>query len=138
MRYTTAMNKAAKRFLRYALVGISTLAFDLLLLYAATSFLHVPYYVSTPLAFLIAVSLNYFISRTFVFAGTERLMHHGYGYFISAALLGALATTALVAFLVTFEHLYYLVARIAVAGVIGIANYLFNLYLNFKVVGQHQ
>jgi putative flippase GtrA len=133
----TVFSPAIQRFLRYAVVGVSTLCFDLLLLYIATSLLHIPYYLSTPGAFLIAVSINYFISRTHVFKGTERAIHHGYAYFISVALAGAVLTTSLVALLVTFAHLYYLLARVLVAGVIGIGNYLFNLYVNFRVVGKH-
>ncbi len=141
MRYTTAMDKAQyrslRRFLCYALVGASTLSFDLVLLYIATSLLGFPYYISTPASFLIAVSINYFISRRYVFKGTERAVHHGYAYFIGVALLGAFITTSLVALLVTSLHLYYLLARILVAGIIGIGNYLFNLHLNFKVAGIH-
>jgi putative flippase GtrA len=126
------------RFLRYALVGGSTLLFDLLLLTMLTELVHIPYYVSTPLAFLVAVSVNYFISRAFVFVGTERNVHHGYLYFIIIAITGALVTTGLVTLLVQYAHLYYLVARVAVAGIVGIGNYLFNLYINFRVVGKHQ
>jgi len=84
-----------------------------------------------------AVTINYFISRRFVFKGTERRIHHGYAYFIVIAILGAVLTTSLVAFLVSFAHLYYLLARVLVAGIIGIGNYLFNLHLNFRVAGNH-
>jgi len=129
--------RAIRRFLRYALVGVSTLSFDLLLLYIATSIIGIPYYISTPIAFLMAVTINYFISRRFVFKGTERRIHHGYAYFIVIAILGAVLTTSLVAFLVSFAHLYYLLARVLVAGIIGIGNYLFNLHLNFRVAGNH-
>jgi len=126
------------RFLRYAVVGISTLSFDLLLLYVLTTYLSVPYYIGTPIAFLIAVSINYAVSRKFVFRGTERPVHHGYFFFISFALAGALAITLAVTFLVTYFHLYFLLARILVAGIVGIANYLGNLHLNFKVAGIHK
>ena len=125
------------RFLRYAGVGGSTFAFDLLILWVMTEFLGIPYYISTPLAFAIAVSLNYFASRLLVFQGTERLVHHGYVYFITVAGIGALLITASVAFLIEVLFLHYLVARVVVACVVGILNYLFNLYVNFKVVGRH-
>lgn len=128
---------ALLRFFRYALVGVSTLAFDLLLLVALTEYVHIPYYVSTPLAFLVAVSINYALSRAFVFAGTERALYNGYAYFLLGAGAGALIITASVAFLVTYAGMPYLVARIFVAGFVGIANYLFNLYVNFRVVGKH-
>jgi putative flippase GtrA len=134
MRFITP---AFRRFLRYAIVGVSTLCFDLVLLYGATEFLHVPYYIATFGSFLIAVSINYFISRAHVFKGTDRAIHHGYAYFIGVAIIGALLTTALVTALVTYVHLYYLLARVLVAGIIGIGNYLFNLHVNFKVAGKH-
>ncbi|MDB5189287.1 MAG: GtrA family protein [Parcubacteria group bacterium] len=131
------LSPASRRFLRYAAVGVATLSFDLLLLAALTQLLHIPYYISTPFAFLVAVSINYVVSRAFVFRGTERPVHHGYAYFILLALAGAVFITASVAFLVTYVHLYYLVARVLVAGFVGIANYLINLHFNFRVAGHH-
>jgi putative flippase GtrA len=129
---------AFARFARYAVVGVSTLAFDLLLLAALTQLMHVPYYFGTPFAFLVAVSINYGISRGFVFRGTERSVHHGYIYFILLAGAGALFITGGVYLLVTYAHLYYLVARILIAGIVGLFNYLTNLHWNFRVAGKHQ
>jgi putative flippase GtrA len=119
------------------MVGVGTFGFDLALLYVATSVVGIPYYISTPGAFLIAVSANYAISRRIVFTKTQRAWHHGYAYFAVVAMIGAVATTSLVAFLVSFFGLYYLTARILVAGLVGIGNYLFNLFFNFKVAGNH-
>ncbi|KND47501.1 MAG: hypothetical protein AB199_03665 [Parcubacteria bacterium C7867-004] len=133
MRLTPAL----RRFLRYAVVGVSTLAFDLVLLYLITEYAGVPYYIATPLAFLVAVSINYLISRRHVFHGTERTVHHGYAYFISIALAGAFVTTMGVAFFVQALGFYYLFARVLIAGLVGIANYLLNLHFNFRVVGHH-
>lgn len=126
-----------RRFLRYAVVGVSTLTFDLILIWVLTTFFLVPYYLSTPIGFLVAVSINYFLSRRFVFHGTERPIHHGYAYFILMALVGAALITFAVTLLVIYVHLYYLLARVLVAGVVGIANYLGNLHLNFRVAGKH-
>lgn len=129
---------AAFRFLRYTLVGGSTFAFDLLLLYVVTEFLGVPYYIATPGAFLIAVSINYLVSRKFVFKGTTRGHTVGYSAFILVALMGAGVTTLGVTLLVTYAGLYFLVARVLTACVVGMGNYLFNLFYNFKVVGLHE
>ena len=125
------------RFFRYALVGGSTFAFDLGLIWVMTELIGIPYYISTPFAFVVAVSLNYFISRRFVFKGTERKVHHGYAYFITVAGGGALLITLAVALLTETLHLHYLLARTLVACAVGIGNYLFNLHINFKVVGRH-
>jgi putative flippase GtrA len=130
-------SRALRRFLKYTLVGGSTFAFDLLLIYLMTEFLGIPYWASTAIGFVIAVSVNYFVSRRFVFKGTERKVHHGYLYFISVAGGGAFLVTAAVAGLVATFALHYLVARVLVACVMGMANYLFNLHFNFKVAGHH-
>lgn len=129
--------KALVRFLRYTLVGGSTFLFDLLLLFVVTTYAGVPYYLATPGAFLIAVSLNYLISRRFVFRGTTRRHRVGYSVFIGIAVLGALLTTLGVTLFVTYAGLHFLVARVLTALVVGMGNYLFNLFFNFKVVGLH-
>lgn len=129
--------KGLVRFLHYMLVGGSTFAFDLLLIWLMTEFLFIPYYVSTFIGFVIAVSINYFVSRRYVFKGTERKIHHGYAYFLSFAAGGAFLISLAVAFLTETFHLHYLLARILVACVVGTGNYLFNLHFNFKVAGRH-
>ncbi len=131
------MKNGATRFLKYGAVGVSTFLFDLALLYVAVSILKFPIYIATPATFLIAVSCNYAVSRKLVFKGTTRGWTNGYVYFAIVAIGGAFVTTALVEVLVTYLGLFYIVARVAVAGIVGVLNYLFNLYLNFKVVGQH-
>jgi putative flippase GtrA len=128
---------AIRRFVKYSTVGVATLSFDLLLLTALTQLVHVPYTISTPLAFLVAVTVNYLISRAIVFGGTQQPLYRGYAYFLCIALVGAGAITLSVYLLVTYLGLYYLVARVAVAGVVGVGNYLSNLHLNFKVAGIH-
>lgn len=132
-----ATSPAARRFFRYALVGGSTFAFDLLLIWLATEFLGVPYWLSTALGFAIAVSINYFVSRRFVFKGTSRRLHHGYALFLLFASGGALLISGSVALLVSVFGLHYLVARVLVACFVGFGNYLFNLHFNFKVAGHH-
>lgn len=131
------LSPGALRFLRYAGVGVSTLALDLVLLFVLKEFVGIPYYVAIPLAFLLATSLNYAISRVHVFRGTLRPVHHGYLYFILLASLGATITTSATAFLVEFFALHYLLARVGVAGFVGLMNYLLNLHFNFRVVGHH-
>jgi len=129
--------KGLVRFFRYALVGGTTFLFDLLLIWIATELFGVPYYLSTFFGFVIAVSCNYFLSRHFVFKGSERRIHHGYAYFLSIALCGAFLISVAVAFLTETFLLHYMTARILVACVVGVGNYLFNLHVNFKVAGKH-
>ena len=137
MKHDSSLFRTVIRFGRYLVIGVSTFLLDLGMLYVAVSHLGIPYYLATPCSFLITVSCNYALSRKFVFFETSRSWHGGYAYFIGVALSGALVTTLLVTGLVSFFGLYYLIARTIVAGLVGIGNYLFNLYLNFKVAGNH-
>jgi putative flippase GtrA len=118
-------------------VGVSTFLLDLGLLWCMTELLHIPYYLSTGIGFLLAVSVNYFISRHFVFSGTTRPLSHGYAFFIIMAVTSAFLISGAVFVLVQYAGLQYLLARTAVAGIVGVVGYLINLQFNFKVVGLH-
>lgn len=131
------MNNTLKRFVKYSGVGVSTFLFDLLLLFVLTDFLSVNYLVATTLAFLIAVSINYYVSRKYVFKATSREVRKGYVIFIIIALIGALLVTAGMFVLVDLLQINYLFARILIAGVVGFWNYIMNLFVNFRVAGNH-
>lgn len=125
------------RFLKYIVVGFSTFLFDLLLLYILTDILFVNYVLSAGVAFLIAVSINYYLSRTFVFNRTTREFVGGYYWFIAIAGIGMLAVMGLMFLFVAIFGWYYLVSRVVIAGIVGLWNYVMNLFFNFKVVGKH-
>lgn len=129
--------KGVKRFAKYTAVGGTTFLFDLALIWALVELFSLQYPLATALGFIVAVSINYFISRRLVFRGTAREIHHGYLYFIGLAGGGALIVTGAVSLLVSLFALHYLVARVLIACVMGTANYLLNLHFNFKVVGLH-
>ncbi|MBM3271673.1 GtrA family protein [Candidatus Kaiserbacteria bacterium] len=130
--------RGIKRFARYASVGVSTFLLDLALIYAAVTYLHAPYAPAVFVSFLIAVSCNYALSRAHVFKGSERKWHHGYASFMGVALIAASVTTGLATALVSLLGVQFLVARTIIAGLVGMGNYLFNLYVNFKVAGSHR
>jgi putative flippase GtrA len=129
--------KGILRFLKYTSVGVGTFAFDLVLLYAFIEFFEVQYLVATAVAFVLAVSLNFFISSHFVFRGFTRTLLHAYIRFLGAASFALFAITALMFIAVDVFAVHFLVARILVAAVVGFCNYLFNLYLTFQVHGKH-
>lgn len=124
------------RFLKYASVGGSTFLFDLLLLYVLIDYVGIYYVYATAAAFGIAVSINYVLSRRYVFKGTLRSVHSGYGIFLMIALAGLLAVTGLMVVFVEILHMHYLPSRIIIAGMVGMWNYFMNLYVNFKVAGK--
>jgi putative flippase GtrA len=124
------------RFLKYGAVGGSTFGLDLLLM-AGFLKLGMSYPLATYTAFLIAVSINYTLSRQLVFRGTRRSVEVGYINMVLAAALGAFLTMSLTMGVVKVTDLNALAARLPVAVMIGIGNYLFNLYVNFRVAGRH-
>lgn len=128
---------ALRRFSRYTLIGTLTFALDLLLLWILMEFLNAHILVAASLAFFAAVSLNYCINRSFAFKGTERTVWDGYKNFIAIAVVGAISTSMLLWVLVEQTDLHVAIARFVVALVVGIGNYLVNLYFNFRVVGKH-
>jgi len=125
-----------KRFVSYASVGVSTFLFDLFLLFVLIDFFHVQHILATGMAFLIAVSFNFLISRKVVFKGTERPPGKSYVAFILIAGMGLVFVTGLMYVAVDILGIYYLLSRILIAGVVGMWNYLLNLYVNFKVAGK--
>jgi putative flippase GtrA len=131
------MSPALQRFKKYALVGVSTFALDLVLLFVLTDAMGIPYVLSAALAYGAAVSLNYFISRHTVFVGTVRGLRTGYALFLGAALCGMTLVSAGLFVMVEWLSVHYILARFVVAGFVGVGNYVFNLYINFKVAGYH-
>jgi putative flippase GtrA len=125
------------RFFKYALVGGSTFAFDLVLLFVLVDYFKMNEVVAAGVAFVIAVSINYLISRTFVFKGTKQGLKTGYINFIIIALIGLLIVTSGMYLMTVVLQWNYLASRVIVAGFTGCWNYLMNLFVNFKVAGKH-
>jgi len=137
MRYDGRVSLRFRRFFRYSLVGGSTFLLDLALLFLLIDCLQIDYLRAAGVAFLVAVSINYVVSRTFVFPGTTRTLKQGYFNFIGIALLGLGLVVGGMFVVVEKLGVSYLVARILIAAVTGFWNYLMNLFVNFKVVGLH-
>lgn len=131
------MPLSIQRFLTYSVVGATTFAFDLALLFVLTDLFGVHYLSAAGGAFLIAVSCNYLISRRYVFKKTKTHLGRGYLNFFCIAGVGLLIVTGGMYILTTQLGVNYYIARIGIAGLTGFWNYLLNLYLNFKVAGSH-
>lgn len=125
--------KLTKRFLGYSIIGVGTFLFDLYLLNIFTNQLGWYYLQAVIVAFLIAVSINYALSRYFVFKGTTRSVAKGYLYFLQIVIFGVLLTTGFVYLLVEYTPLQPIQARVYTAGIVGIFNFLMNNFFNFKV-----
>lgn len=129
--------KALHRFGKYTVGGLSTFAFDMALLWYLTDVIGINYVVSAGLAFVIAVAINYWFSRSYVFHGTLRSVHAGYVGFNLIAGSGFLAVVILMPVLVEVWGWEYLWARTVIAGLVGLWNYFLNLYVNFQMAGKY-
>src|SRR3989339_343452 len=125
------------RFVRYVAVGTSTFGLDLALLAFFVQVVHLQYLFATGISFLIAVSLNYVLSRKWVFSRTSRTYERGYVNFLLIAVFGLFLVVSLMAVAVEYFFFSYIIALVLVACVVGMLNYLLNLYWNFNIAGKH-
>lgn len=123
--------------MEYSLIGTSTSALDVYLLWVLTEYFNVYYLTSVGGTFLVAATLDYLADRHFVFAKTKRNPEIGYLYFLLILGAGLVMTLLAMAVLVEILSVNYIVARILVAGAVGIWSYLMNLYVNFRVAGKY-
>lgn len=136
--YTVSnVSPALQRFSKYSLVGLGTFLFDLLLLYILTEFFGVNDVFAAGLAFWVAVSINYVLSRKYIFKGTTRGVGAGYVNFLLIVSIGSLVVMGGMYVLVTVLGFGLLISRVSIAIVTGIWNYLMNLFVNFKVAGKY-
>lgn len=125
-----------ERGLRYFAIGFGTFGVDLALLFFFIDTLGWEVLFSTAVAFVGALTLNYFLARRYVFLHSDRGVLRGYVYFITIALLGMGATVSLMWALLEYTAFHYALSRLLIAIFVGVANYFANLFFNFKVVGQ--
>jgi putative flippase GtrA len=128
--------KSLQRFFKYSVIWGSTFLIDLALLVIFTDFLGIYYIFSAGLAFLIAVSLNYFLSRHFVFIASKRSIKVWYLFFMIITSVGLGFVMSLMYIFVDVMQFNYILSRVGIAAVVGVWNYLMNLYFNFRVAGK--
>jgi putative flippase GtrA len=127
---------AVKRFVKYSTVGVGTFLIDLVLLFLLTDVFSIHYLYAAGIAFLIAVTINYALSRRYVFKGSARSGSVSYVNFLFIAFIGLGFVVGGMYVLVSMFSVSYVLARVFVAGLTGVWNYLMNLYVNFKVAGK--
>jgi putative flippase GtrA len=116
----------------YAVVGGSTFLLDLALVFAFQWLGFIEYF-SILLAFLIAVSVNFWFSYHYVFKGTERSRGSGYVFFLTIALVGVFIIAPGSVFLNQSFGINLYLARTIMGGLTGGMNFLLNNFLNFKM-----
>ena len=117
---------------RNTVVSCAAFVYDLGLLWALVQFLGMGKVVAAALAFIAATTLHYAFGRTWIFRGTERGIAAGYVYFLINAGIGLALTVGLFAAMLRWTSIHYLVARVLVSIVAGLAVFLLNALFNFR------
>lgn len=119
---------------KYAAVGVSTFILDIGILYALIEHNFIPYWLAVAIAFMIGLSINFYICYHWVYSGTEREFFHGYFYFVSLAMLGVVIITTGTTLMVELFDLPLLLARTIVGAVAGVIGFFINTFFNFRLL----
>ncbi len=119
---------------RNTVVSCIVFALGLALLWALVEKLGFDKLVAAAAAFLAANTLHYVFGRTWIYRGTERGVALGYAFFLVNTGVGLVITTLLFAAFLEWTSINYLVARVLVSLVAGLAMFLLNAVLNFRTV----
>jgi putative flippase GtrA len=90
--------------------------------------------VAAGIGFVVANTLHYGLSRTWIFRGTERGRATGYALFLINAAVGLVVTMVLYAAILEFTAIHYLVARVIVSLVAGLMVFVLNAVFNFRQI----
>lgn len=125
---------AAKLLARNTAASFLTFGLDVAVLWLLVDYAGFGRIPSAALAFLLAMTLHYVLSRIWVFKGSGRNVASGYLYFLVNAGIGLVVTLAVFAALLEFTGLYYLIARVIASVIAGLLVFLLNAVFNFKAV----
>lgn len=122
-----------RRLLSYSGVGIFTYVLDITIIVIAILAFDVHYQHAVAGGFLVGVTINYLLCYFWVYQGTERNFLVGLLIFFALAGLGVVAITYTVSVLVEQYRMPLLIARTLIAAAVGLVNFGFNTFFNFKL-----
>ncbi len=125
-------------FARNTVASFFAFGLDVGLLWIFVEKLGLSYLVAATIAFLVAMTLHYILSRLWVFSESRRGMASGYVYFLANAGIGLVVTLGAFAALMAITGLHYLIARIFASVAGGLIVFGLNAVFNFKAIGGHE
>ena len=129
-----AESRSAKLFGRNTVASFFAFGIDIALLWILVETVGLVYLPAAAIAFLVAMSVHYVVSRIWVFKASERGMATGYFYFLVNAGIGLVVTLAAFWALMNLLDLHYLLARVVASIVAGILVFFLNAVFNFKAI----
>ena len=125
---------AAILFARNTVASFFSFGLDVALLWVLVELFEFAYIPAAAVAFIVAMTLHYALSRAWVFRGSDRGLARGYFYFLINAGIGLVTTLAVFAALIEFTGLFYLVARVISSAIAGVLVFVLNAMFNFKAL----
>jgi putative flippase GtrA len=117
---------------RNTVVSVAVFLLGLALLWVLVELGHADKLLATGITFLLATSLHYTLGRSWIYRGTVRRIVPGYALFLVNALTGLGITLLLFEEFLRYASVNYLVARVIVSVLAGLAMFLLNAGLNFR------
>ena len=123
--YTPTQNSFLQ-FFRYGFVGAVATVADWGVLYLLTEFAKIPYLISCVPAFLIGLTVNYLLSRFFVFSG-EKNKHSASTEFVVYGIIGVIGLLLTVAIMYLLTQIlrlpHYMISKIISTVVVFVWNF---------------
>jgi putative flippase GtrA len=122
-----------KQFITFSIVGTIGLFINLTIVFVLTEYFKFYYMISAIFAFMVAVTSNYLLNKTFTFK--EKLnskFTHKYIKFFGVSII-ALCINLVFLYLITeFLHFYYLISQTISIGIAMLINFFGNKNWTFK------
>lgn len=121
------------RAIKFTGISIAILGFEFLLLFTLVEFFSWNEVVAATCSLILALFVNYVVSRKVVFTETKRTFFGGLAIFFGLAVINITLITLCMFIAVEILEYNYLVSRLIIGLFFGGVTYLNNLYFNFKV-----
>ena len=118
---------AILRIIKFLITGVLVVVFNLWLLYLFTEILHIWYLVSSVVAYILAVALNFTLQKFWVFGNTPKgLLNNQMVWYGLVSIGYLLANTIFMYLLVDYLHWQYLIAQSIITFILSCLNYFIN------------
>lgn len=127
------MNTTFKKIIRFLIVGLSVVVFNLVLLHVFTEVFDIWYLFSSICAYILSVILNFFLQKVWVFEHTNSTNMHRQFMSYAIVSLGYLGLNTLGMYLLVGNlHVPYLTAQAGITLVLAVINFYINQTYIFK------
>lgn len=120
------------KFFKFSIVGFINTAASYLVFYILLEIGHVPYLLSSILAYLVSIFISYIGNKYWTFKTSGTALHEEFIKFFVLNIIGLAINTAIMAYLVEIFHLHPLIAQILAMSVVIFYNFFGSKYWVFK------